>query len=155
MNTSVHGDVAIIWVGNVCLSTLQGSFNEEGIANWFMLLQQEWLRQGKPAGWAHVLDMLGSQGRTSETTPLLRNAVTWSHHHGLLCSMLIMEQGAASIFVKMNQATNPVIPADQDVCFCQSYEEAVSQLQRRHFAITLQQLRPLDTQPGLERRVRL
>ena len=86
--------------------------------------------------------MSGWQGRTPETTPLVRKGVAWAYSHGLLCSMILMESGPASIFIRMNQVTNPVIPSDMDVAICQSYEECVSQLQHRQFAVSLQQLNP-------------
>ena len=138
--TSAHGDVSVNWFDNVCVSTLNGAFNEEGISNWFLLLQRSWTELGKPERWAHVLDMYGWQGRTPETTPLVRQGVAWANTHGLSCSVIIMEQGPASIFIKMNQTTNPVIPASADVTICQNYEEAMAELQRRQFAVTLQQL---------------
>jgi len=56
--------------------------------------------------------------------------------------VLIMEAGPASIFIRMNQTANPVIPVDADITICQSYEECVAQLQRRQFAVSLQQLQP-------------
>lgn len=145
--TSVHGEVSVNWFDNVCVSTLSGAFNEEGISNWFLLLQQSWTELGKPERWAHVLDMYGWQGRTPETTPLVRKGVIWANTHGLSCSVIIMEQGPASIFIKMNQTANPVIPADADVTICQNYEEAMAQLQRRHFTVPLQRLRPQAAPP--------
>ena len=142
MITTAHGDASVIWHDNVCISTLNGAFNEEGIANWFLLLQQSWVAREKPPRWAHVLDMFGWQGRTPETTPLVRQGVAWTNTHGLSCAVIIMEQGPASIFIKMNQTANPVIPASADVTICQNYEEAMAQLQRRQFAISLQQIKP-------------
>ena len=142
MITTAHGDASVIWHDNVCISTLNGAFNEEGIANWFLLLQQSWTEKGEPERWAHILDMSGWQGRTPETTPLVRKGVAWAYSHGLLCSMILMEAGPASIFIRMNQATNPVIPVDADITICQSYEECVTQLQRREFAVSLPQLQP-------------
>ena len=109
--TSVHGEVSVNWFDNVCVSTLSGAFNEEGISNWFLLLQRSWTELGKPERWAHVLDMYGWQGRTPETTPLVRQGVAWTNTHGLSYAVIIMEQGPASIFIKMNQTANPVIPA--------------------------------------------
>ena len=140
--TSVHGEVSVNWFDNVCVSTLSGAFNEEGISNWFLLLQRSWTERGKPERWAHVLNMYGWQGRTPETTPLVRQGVAWTNTHGLSCAVIIMEQGPASIFIKMNQTANPVIPASADVTICQNYEEAMAQLQRRQFAISLQQIKP-------------
>ena len=147
--TSVHGDVSVNWFDNVCVSTLRGAFNEEGITNWFLRLQQSWVELGKPERWAHVLDMYGWQGRTPETTHLVRKGVAWANGHGLSYSVIIMDQGPASIFIKINQTSNPVIPADDDITICQNYEEAVTQLQRRQFAIVLQQLRANDS-PSLQ-----
>lgn len=138
--SSVHGDVSVTWFDKVCVSILSGAFNEEGIRNWFLCLQQSWIAQGKPKHWAHVLDMYEWQGRTPETTLLVRQGVTWAQAHGLRYSVILMAQGAASIFIKINQTTHPVIPADADITICQSYEEAVAQLQRRQFAISLPQL---------------
>lgn len=142
MITKAHGDASVIWQNNICISTLNGAFNEEGVTNWFLLVQQSWIAQGAPQPWVHVLDMFGWQGRTPETTPLLRTAVGWSLRHGLQATVILMEQGSASIFIRMNQSTNPVIPSDADVVICQSYEEGVAQLQRRQYPITLQQLKP-------------
>lgn len=138
--TSAHGEVSVNWFDNICVSILSGAFNEQGIANWFLLLQQSWIAQGKPKRWAHVLDMYEWQGRTPETTPLVRQGVAWANSHGLACSIILMAAGPASIFIRMHQTSNPVIPGDSDITISQCYEECVTQLQKRGFTITRQQL---------------
>lgn len=46
MTMHVHGEVAIQWCDRVCLSILDGAFNEAGVAHWFELLKQHWQQQG-------------------------------------------------------------------------------------------------------------
>ena len=75
MVVPVHGEVTVHWCGPVCISTLQGAFNEAGIARWFELVQQHWQQQGEPPEWASVLDMQHWQGRTPECEALMREAV--------------------------------------------------------------------------------
>lgn len=139
--TSVHGEVSVNWFDNVCVSTLSGAFNEEGISNWFLLLQQSWTELGKPERWAHVLDMYGWQGRTPECEALMREAVAWSMTHGLRFRVLLLERGPENIYFKLTQKANPIIPPGSNMVVCDSYAAAVEQLQQHGFPVTLQQLK--------------
>ena len=81
----------------------------------------------------------------------MRDGVAWSKAHGLQFRILMMERGTTNLFFKLTQKANPVMPVGSDVVVCASYEEAVEQLQRRDFTISLQQLqglpRPKSTDP--------
>lgn len=133
------------------VSILQGAFNEAGSERWFQQVQQSWQLQGQPTRWVSVLDMFNWQGRTPECEPLMRDGVAWSKAHGLQFRILMMERGTTNLFFKLTQKANPVMPVGSDVVVCASYEEAVEQLQRRDFTISLQQLqglpRPKSTDP--------
>jgi len=100
MVVPVHGEVTVHWCGPVCISTLQGAFNEAGIAHWFELVQQHWQQQGEPTEWASVLDMQHWQGRTPECEALMREAVAWSMAHGpwpMVCAFVSCYWSAARI----------------------------------------------------------
>ena len=136
MAVPVHGEVTVHWCGPVCLSTLQGAFNEAGIAHWFELVKQNWQQQGEPAEWASVLDMQHWQGRTPECEALMREAVAWSMAHGLRFRILLLERGPDNIYFKLTQKANPVIPSHADLAICQTYDEVVAALQQRGFTVS-------------------
>ncbi len=140
MAIPVHGDSTVIWIDNICVSILNGAFNEAGIERWLQQVQQSWQLQGRPTHWASVLDMFNWQGRTPECEPLMREGVAWSKAHGLQFRILMMERGTANVFFKLTQKANPVMPVDSDFAVCASHEEAVEQLQQRDFTISLLQL---------------
>lgn len=126
--------------GNVCISILDGAFNQQGAADWAEQLQRTWMQQGQPTHWAHVVDMEGWLGRTPESTELIREGIAWAQSHGLRCTVLVMAQGARNIFLKINQATHPVIPQDADVTICENHKQAIELLQQRGFIVSLLQL---------------
>ena len=146
MAVPVHGDSSIIWVDNVCLCILKGAFNEAGIAHWLQQVQQSWQQHGEPACWASVLDMFGWQGRTPECEPLMREGVAWSKGHGLQFRIMLMSHGTANIFFQLTRMANPIVPSGSDMVVCQSYADAVAQLQQHGFNVTLQQLQPQNNQ---------
>ena len=51
MVTKAHGHSTVHWIGNVCISILDGAFNQEGAADWVEQLQQTWMQQGQPTPW--------------------------------------------------------------------------------------------------------
>ena len=140
MVTKAHGHSTVHWLGNVCISILDGAFNQQGAADWSEQLQQTWQQQGQPTHWAHVVDMEGWLGRTPESTELMREGIAWAESHGLRCTVLVMAQGAKNIFLKINQATNPVIAKDADVTICENHKQAIELLHQRGFILSLLQL---------------
>ncbi len=145
MAIPVHGDSTVIWIDNICVSILNGAFNEAGIERWLSQVQQSWQLQGQPSHWASVLDMFNWQGRTPECEPLMREGVAWSKTHGLQFRILLMERGTANVFFKLTQTANPVMPAGSDFAVCASYEEAIERLHQRDFTLSLQQLQALGS----------
>ena len=141
MAVPVHGEVTIRWCDRVCLSIINGAFNEAGIARWFELVKQNWHQQGEPSEWASVLDMQHWQGRTPECEALMREAVAWSMAHGLRFRVLLLERGPENIYFKLTQKANPIIPPGSNMVVCDSYAAAVEQLQQHGFPVTLQQLK--------------
>ena len=142
MVVPVHGEVTVHWCGPVCISTLQGAFNEAGIARWFELVQQHWQQQGEPTEWAGVLDMQHWQGRTPECEALMREAVAWSMAHGLRFRILLLERGPDNIYFKLTQKANPVIPPNSNIAICQNYDEVVEALQQHGFSVSRECLMP-------------
>lgn len=142
MTVPVHGEVTVRWHGRICLSILDGAFNEEGIARWFELVKQSWQQQGEPDDWAHVLNMHGWQGRTAGCDALMREAVAWTKAHGLRLRIMMLDKGAASVFFMFTQSSNSIFSENREVTVvvCQNYDEVFDELQKRGFAITLQQL---------------
>ena len=144
MAIPVHGDSTVIWIDNICVSILNGAFNEAGIERWLSQVRQSWQLQGRPTHWASVLDMFNWQGRTPECEPLMREGVAWSRSHGLQFRILMMERGSANVFFQLTQKANPVMPAGSDFAVCASHEEAIEQLRKRDFTLSLPQLQGLS-----------
>ncbi len=140
MITHVHGHATVHWLGNVCISTLDGAFNERGAAAWVVQLQHTWQQQGQPTLWAHVVDMEGWLGRTPNSTELMRKGIAWAKTHGLSCSVLVMTQGAKNIFLQLNQTSHPLIEPGADVVICENHKQAIELLQQRGFIVSLLQL---------------
>ena len=136
MVVPVHGEVTVHWCGPVCISTLQGAFNEAGIARWFELVQQHWQQQGEPTEWASVLDMQHWQGRTPETAELVNEATTWATDHGLRSHIVLLERGKTNILFQLYQHTRGFHPTERDTIICQNYDEVVDELQKRGFSVS-------------------
>ena len=142
MVVPVHGEVTVHWCGPVCISTLQGAFNEAGIARWFELVKQSWYQQGEPDNWVHVLNMYGWQGRTAGCEALMREAVAWTKERGLRLRIMMLDKGAASIFFMFTQSSSSIFSDNHDVTVvaCQNYDEVCHELQKRGYIISRQQL---------------
>jgi hypothetical protein len=140
MATQIHGNPSVIWMDNVCVSILQGAFNEQGIDLWFQLVQQSWQQQGCPTHWASVLDMFNWQGRTPECQSLMREGVAWSQAHGLQFRVLLMEGGRDNLFYRLTRTVNPIIPHETDVAVCATHSEVIEELHKHGFGITESQL---------------
>lgn len=142
MVVPVHGEVTVHWCDRICLSTLDGAFNEAGISRWFELVKQSWHQQGEPDDWVHVLNMHGWQGRTAGCDALMREAVAWTKGHGLRLRIMMLDKGAASIFFMFTQSSSSIFSEHRDVTVvaCQNYDEVYHELQQRGYVITRQQL---------------
>lgn len=136
MAIPVHGEAIIRWSDRVCLSILDGAFNEAGVSRWFALVRQSWQQQGEPAEWVSVVDMRHWQGRTPESAELVYEAAMWATAHGLRSHILLLERGKASIFFQLYQNTRGYRPTESDTAICQNYDEVVEELQQRGFTIS-------------------
>ena len=136
MAIPVHGEVTVRWCDRVCLSIINGAFNEAGIARWFVLVKQSWYQQGEPAEWAGVVDMRHWQGRTPETAELVYEAAMWATDHGLRSHIVLLERGKTNILFQLYQHTRGFHPTERDTIICQNYDEVVDELQKRGFSVS-------------------
>lgn len=82
MTNTAHGGFSIQWCDQVCLIVLCGSFNREGVMAMAAAIRQAWLEAGKPACWAHVMDLLQWEGGTADGFSASQELLHWSTAHG-------------------------------------------------------------------------
>jgi len=83
MLNTIHGQFSVRWCDQVCLVVLRGSFNREGVMALSSAVRQAWQDAGKPAQWAHVMDLRLWEGGTPESFAIARELVTWTVAHGV------------------------------------------------------------------------
>lgn len=129
-----HGDMLITWIGNICLTQLNGPFNEEGSHICLLNFQHAWQQHGKPKRWAHVLDLQQWLGRTPECTPFIKEAMAWALTHGLSCAVAVMGGGSARILWDINQRVNPAFPSKiVSLLLCDDHQAAAQLLIQQGF----------------------
>lgn len=83
MQATAHGQFSVLWCDDVCLLIMSGSFNREGVLKMSYAVRQAWQDAGRPARWAHVLDLRRWEGGTPESFTIARELVRWTTEHGV------------------------------------------------------------------------
>jgi hypothetical protein len=82
MQHSVHGRFSVSWCDQVCLVTLEDSFNREGVLAMLDGVRTAWQCAGSPSGWAYVMDLHRWEGGTPDGFETSRDLLRWVVAHG-------------------------------------------------------------------------
>ena len=86
-----HGEFTIQWCDSVCILTLRGGFNLEGVQRMADAVKAAWQDAGCSMRWAHVVDLRLWEGTTPDSFPPARELVAWSMDHGV-CAVIRLRQ---------------------------------------------------------------
>jgi len=82
MSNTPHGTCTVRWYDQVCFAVLEGCFNDEGVRVMTERIQQAWKEAGKPAHWAHVMDLHQWEGGTEAAFAASHALLAWAAAHG-------------------------------------------------------------------------
>lgn len=82
MAPGAHGEFSVQWYDQVCLVTLTGCFNREGVLAMLAGVQESWRAAGEPVHWAYVMDLRVWDGGTADGFAASHDLLMWMIAHG-------------------------------------------------------------------------